>query len=475
MPTLATPVTIGGCRLPNRLYRAPLLECAGTGPDAVVTLIDELEPAAESGVGLIFQGASIVTPEGGCAAPNMTRVHEEAFVAGLSQLTDSIHAHDGRIFVQLAHGGLRSMSLWHAGHRDRNPGERQTAVDTPPWQLRLADRLGLVQLRPDVLTTSEVRDLAEAFGRAAGLCADAGYDGVHLAGANMGIVQQFLSPHYNDRDDEFGDGVRFLLEIRDAVRSHAGGIPLVTKVPAETAAPPFVRSHLDRSDGVDIAERVAAAGYDALVPVEVSVYWDMSIVRGEYPARAWAASDLQADYEAAFGGRWRAGAVSLLNRLEGRWYPREAAWNEEFCRAVRDRVDVPVLCEGGIRERGDCERLLGGRGDGSDVDGGSGVSDGAASSDPTPAADLVGMGRPFYAEPRLGARLLAGDAPGDGIRDASAGDGDAGHSRVLCESCNNCTVPQVTGAPGRCRTPSVVRERARLERDGAYDVRGSDD
>jgi len=69
------------------------------------------------------------------------------------------------------------------------------------------------------------------------------------------------------------------------------------------------------------------------------------------------------------------------------------------------------------------------------------------------------MGRPFYAEPRLGARLLDG--------------GDA-----LCESCNNCTVPQAVGEPGRCRTPDIVRERARREQNGAYEgteTAGSDE
>jgi 2,4-dienoyl-CoA reductase-like NADH-dependent reductase (Old Yellow Enzyme family) len=448
MPQLEDPVSIGGCRLPNRLYRAPLLECAGNGPDAVDTLIDELEPAAESGVGLIFQGASIVTPEGGCAAPNMTRVHDEDFVAGLSRLTDAVHDHGGNIFVQLAEGGLRSMSLWHAGHRERNPDATQRAVSKPPWQLRLADRLGLVELRPDVLSTSAVRELARQFGRAAGLAVDAGYDGIHLSGANMGIVQQFCSPHYNDRDDEFADGVQFLLAIRDAVRSQAGDVPLVTKVPAETAAPPFVGDHLEMADGVAIAERLAEAGYDGLVPVEVSTYWDMSIIRGEYPERAWAASDLQAGYEAAFGSRWRARAVRLLNRLEGRWFPREAGWNETFCRAIRQRVDVPVLCEGGIRTRAHCDRLLGED------------RSAATGTQAPPAADLVGMGRPFYAEPRLGARLLDGsESPG---------------VRALCKSCNNCTVPQVTGAPGRCRTPSIVREAARLETNGAYEDNKSD-
>jgi len=426
MTALDEPVSVGGVRLRNRLYRAPLLECAGNGPDAVDTLVDELEPAAAAGAGLIFQGASIVAAESGCAAPNMTRVHDPAFVEGLSRLTDRIHDHGSRIFIQLAHGGLRSLETWHAGYRERHPTLRQPAVSRPPWQLRLADRAGILDLQPDVLSTAEVRDLAEAFGRAAGYAVDAGYDGIHLSGANMGIVQQFLSPHYNRRDDEFADGVRFLLSVRDAVREHAGSVPLVTKVPAETAAPPFVRRHLTRAEGVGIARRLAAAGYDALVPVEVSVYWDMSVIRGAYPRRAWEAADLQSAYASVFGGPLRARAVRLLNRLESRWYPREPGWNAEFCRAVREAVDVPVLCEGGIRERAHCDRLLG------------------------RDCDLVGMGRPFYAEPRLPARLLEG--------------GDA-----VCESCNNCTVPQATGEPGRCRTPAVVRERARLDEDGAYE------
>jgi 2,4-dienoyl-CoA reductase-like NADH-dependent reductase (Old Yellow Enzyme family) len=436
MTGLTDPVSIGGCEVPNRLYRAPLLECAGNGPDAVDTLIRELEPAAAAGAGLIFQGASIVTADGGCAAPNMTRVHDPDFVSGLSRLTDAVHDHGGRIFLQLAQGGLRSLSTWHAGHRAEHGTTSQRAVSQPPWHLRLADRLGFIELQPHVLSTEEVYDLADAFGRAAGYAADAGYDGVHISAANMSLVQQFLSPYYNCREDEFADGVRFLLEIERSVRDHAGDIPLVTKVPAETAAPPFVRRHLTRGDAVDIAGRLAAGGYDALVPVEVSVYWDMSIVRGEYPARAWAAADLQTDYESVFGGKLRARAVRAGNRLEAQWYPREPGWNESLCRAVRERVAVPVLCEGGLREREHCERLLDG---------------------PEPAADLVGMGRPFYAEPRLPARILDG--------------GD----RALCESCNNCTVPQAAGEPGRCRTPGIVRERARLAEEGAYGQAGNDE
>jgi len=95
---------------------------------------------------------------------------------------------------------------------------------------------------------------------------------------------------------------------------------------------------------------------------------------------------------------------------------------------VRDRVDVPVLCEGGLRERDRMDRLLG------------------------DACDAVGVGRPFYAEPRLPARLLADDG-----------------AETACDNCNNCVVPQAAGAPGVCRTPAVLERRGELEREGAYE------
>ncbi|AFO55678.1 NADH-dependent flavin oxidoreductase [Natrinema sp. J7-2] len=450
MATLEDPIEIGGLTVPNRLYRAPLLECAGNGPDAVDALIGDLEPAAESGVGLICQGATIVRGEGGCAAPGMTRVHDPDFVAQLSRLTDRVHDHGSRIVVQLEHGGLRSMETWHAEYRRENPALEQLAVSEPPWQLRALDRLGFLEYDPHVLTTAEVYELAADFGRAAARAVEAGYDGIHLAGANMGIIQQFLSPFYNRRTDEFGGSpevrLEFLALVHDEIRERAGDVPLLTKVPAETPAPPapVVRRKLSLADGVEIARRLERIGYDAVVPVRTSVVWDMSIVRGEYPERAWDTEALHEQYDAAFGGATRRRLVALANRIQSLQYDFEPAWNEAFCRRVREQVSIPVLAEGGIRRRREMDRLLG-------SSGGSGGGD----SREDPACDMVGMARPFYAEPRLGARLLETES-------------GAEPPRVLCESCNNCTVPQVTGAPGVCRTPDVLRKRGVLEREDAY-------
>ena len=427
MARLEDPIDVGGLTVPNRLYRAPLLECAGNGEDAVDALVSHLEPAAAAGAGLVCQGATIVRGPGGCAAPNMTYVDDPAFVSRLSRLTDAIHDHGSTVAIQLEHGGLRSMETWHAGYR-ADQDLRQLAVSPPPRLLRLFDRLGFLSYDPRVMTTDEVYDLAADFGRSAAYAVDAGYDAVHLAGANMGIVHQFLSPFYNRRDDEFADGVRFLEVVHDEIRDRAGDVPLMTKVPAETEAPPGV-PHISEREAVHVCRRLADYGYDALVPVSGSVFWDASIVRGSFPAHAWRDDRFREGYVDAFGGRLRAGLVALGNWLESLVYDFEPAWNAGLCRAARRVVDVPILAEGGIRTRGGIDRLLDG------------------------ACDMVGMARPFYAEPRLPARLL----------------GSEPDTSVVCASCNNCTVPQATGADGVCRTPDVLAAVGQLKRDGAYD------
>ena len=428
-PTLETPVEIGGLTLRNRLYRAPLLECAGNGSEAVDTLIADLEPAAASGAGLVCQGATVVRGPGGCAAPNMTYVDDPDFVSGLSRLTDVIHDHGAAIAIQLEHGGLRSMETWHHGYRSEHPNLQQLAVSRPPRPLRILDRLGLLSYDPHVLSTDKVYELAADFGRSANWAVDAGYDIIHIAGANMGIVHQFLSPFYNRRDDEFGDGVRFLELVASEIRQRCGDVPLMTKVPAESSTPPGVGPHLSDADAVRICQRLEAAGFDALVPVTGSVIWDMSIIKGDYPSRVWNDDRFINGYDEAFGGPWRRRLAAAATWLDSRFYTYEPAWNSGLCRRVRERVDVPVLAEGGIRTRGQIDDLLG--------------------SD----CDLVGLGRPFYAEPRLPARLLTADPD----------------TAVVCENCNNCTVPQAAGEPGVCRTPAVLAEAGRLRKAGAYD------
>lgn len=436
LPRLTDPARIGGREVRNRLYRAPVLEVAPQGPDAARILARELAPSAAAGCGLVFQGACLVTPRGGRSAPGLLRVHDREFVLSLRPAVEEVKRHGALLLMQLGFGGLQTMELWHEEYRAAHPGVETLAVSEPPWWFKAVGATPILDLSTvRVMREDEMEELARAFGRSAGFAAEAGYDGVHLAGANGSIFQQCWSGVFNKRGDSFGgptlrDRARFFRLVVEEIRRHTPrGFLLTTKIPAETEAPFFVRGALSIEDGVEIARIAAEAGVDAIVPVRVGVTRDQATARGHYPALAWDDPRWQAGYQKAFGRH--VPLMKAANRVAARAIPFEAAWNATFCQAVKRAVDVPVLCEGGIRSRAEMDRLL---------------SDGTA--------DMLGCARPFYAEPRLAWRLLH--------------EGDA---TALCESCNNCTIPQVTGATGVCRTPAILAKRGELLGRGAYGER----
>jgi 2,4-dienoyl-CoA reductase-like NADH-dependent reductase (Old Yellow Enzyme family) len=100
--------------------------------------------------------------------------------------------------------------------------------------------------------------------------------------------------------------------------------------------------------------------------------------------------------------------------------PFRPVWNRSRFEAVKRIVSIPVLAVGGIRTATEVEAIL---------DGGH--------------ADLVGIGRPFYAEPDLPRRILGG--------------GDEG---PLCQYSNLCVPAQMLGMKGACYNPEVVKVRA---------------
>jgi 2,4-dienoyl-CoA reductase-like NADH-dependent reductase (Old Yellow Enzyme family) len=97
----------------------------------------------------------------------------------------------------------------------------------------------------------------------------------------------------------------------------------------------------------------------------------------------------------------------------------EPVWNRDLFRAVHRTANIPVFAVGGIRSAGEARAI---------VEGGE--------------ADFVGIGRPFYAEPDLPARVLADD-PGP----------------RLCQNSNRCVPAQLLGMKGACYNPEVRKRR----------------
>jgi 2,4-dienoyl-CoA reductase-like NADH-dependent reductase (Old Yellow Enzyme family) len=415
---LHTPLRLGSATVRNRLYRAPVLEGAGAGDDAADQYARHFVENARRGVGLIIQGNSCIYEEGR-TSPGMTLVHTREQMLRLAPMVDAVHREGASIVIQIGHGGLYAMEGWHEPYASQRKGPLLA-----PSPLPYAIRPAFAGVPVHAMTTDEVHAMAMRFGEAAAWAREAGYDGVQLASANAKLLDQFLSPFYNRRDDEFGGSLEKRASILRVIRRHiaerAGeDYYCAVKVPAETA-PPFSR-HATVDDALRVCELVEEWGYHSVTPVEVSVFPDTTLSRGGIPRSLWKNPAMVKRLRAAAPTRRRRW-ILMAGYVVGGWRnPFTPVWNRALFVAAKRRVGIPVFAVGGIRTAAEVREIL---------DGGH--------------ADMVGIGRPFYAEADLAARILGDD------RDA--------HAR--CESSNLCVPAQMLGMKGVCYNPNVTRSPA---------------
>jgi 2,4-dienoyl-CoA reductase-like NADH-dependent reductase (Old Yellow Enzyme family) len=244
---------------------------------------------------------------------------------------------------------------------------------------------------------------------------------VQLGSANAKLLDQFLSPFYNRRTDEFGGSTenraRVLKLIREAVAERAGAdYPCTVKVPEEVA--PLGLPHANRAEAVEVARLVQEWGYDAVTPVIVSVMPDATLARGDAPTNLKENKAMSDRLMKAAPNRSRRAALRFGYWWGGKRAPFKPVWNRELFSAVKAQVSIPVFAVGGIRTAAEVNEIL-----------------------EAGQADMVGIGRPFYAEPDVAAHILADDG-----------------SPRACTNSNRCVPAQMLGMPGACYNPKTNRE-----------------
>lgn len=279
------------------------------------------------------------------------------------------------------------------------------------------------------LTTGEVEALVERFGQVAAWAQEAGYDGVQLAASNAKLLHQFLSPFYNRRHDRYGGSTaarfQLLADIRREIVARCGAsYPILLKMTAKEHLPFWAdlpgTPRLDLAEGVALSKLAETEGFVALTPAEANILPNASISRGGSAAAALDQPNVARRLLEAAGAPWRVRLMAMDMDRTARAFPFRPTWNLEVIRAVRAATSLPIFAVGGFRTRGQCDAVL-----------------------EANEADVVGIGRPFYAEPDLPRRLLAARVP---------------TARVRCEDCNRCIVPQMLGLPGACYNPSIHRQ-----------------
>ena len=218
MSDLFSPIQLGGTQLNNRIIMAPLTRSrasAGHMPNQLMATYY----AQRATAGLIISEATMIS-QGNSAFVNEPGIYNQAQISAWKTVTDAVHAQEGKIYLQIWHGGRAAHSVLNDGQQPVAPSAIaiDDVIHTPQGKLPYEV--------PRALETSEISMVVDAFREAAHNAMLAGFDGVEIHGANGYLIDQFLRSSSNTREDQYGGSVenraRLLLEVIDAVSDEIG-------------------------------------------------------------------------------------------------------------------------------------------------------------------------------------------------------------------------------------------------------------
>ena len=211
---LFTPEMVGSVEVRNRIVMAPM-----TRSRAIGNIPNELMAeyyAQRAGAGLIISEGTSPSPNG-LGYARIPGIFSTPQVEGWKKITSAVHSAGGKMMVQLMHTGRISHSL--------NMSEGATIM--APSAVRPSGQMWTDKKQmqnfplPKEMTVSDLIHTRAEFIHAAENAMVAGFEGVELHAANGYLLEQFLSPISNVRDDNYGgtfqNRCRFVLEVVSAV------------------------------------------------------------------------------------------------------------------------------------------------------------------------------------------------------------------------------------------------------------------
>jgi len=252
MNTIFRPWRLGALEIPNRLVRSATEEGLSTEEGAPTQrLIDLTAELARGGAGLIVAGSAFISREGR-GATNVTGIDKDSLIGPLSHLCEAVHQAGGVLAAQLLHSGSTLRAVMVA---EKAGPYGPSAMDADPV-------CGAPVL---ALTRAQIGGVVDDYARAASRARRAGFDAVQIHAAHGYLLNQFLSPARNRREDAYGGSLqhraRFLCEVYEAVRGAVGaGFPVFVKMSAHDG----FAGGVEPVEAVRVAAELDALGIDAI-------------------------------------------------------------------------------------------------------------------------------------------------------------------------------------------------------------------
>jgi 2,4-dienoyl-CoA reductase-like NADH-dependent reductase (Old Yellow Enzyme family)/thioredoxin reductase len=291
---LFTPRSIGSVTIRNRTVF--LAHETGFAEDGLPTERDAAyyRARARGGVGLII-GPSSMLVHPSSSNPMYASGYDPDVVPRLQMIADACHEYGTKVFAQLQHTG------------GEDSGEYAMQETWAPSAV--PSEYGYEM--PKRMEQSDIEELKLGYAKTAEHVKQGGLDGIELKAGHDGILRQFISPKYNDREDEYGgdiDGrVRLVNEVVEAIRDRVGD-----------DFPVGIRLTLDEMED---------GGYDYDYAVEV--------IRRLHPSLDFLDSD-----------------IATISKLYITDAPMHAplGYTEEYYGSARELLDVPVIAAGRIND-----------------------------------------------------------------------------------------------------------------------------
>ena len=260
-PNLCSPITLGNVTFRNRMFASPIgstdidKDCV---PGERTRAFYELR--GKGGAAAVTVSELVVHPETDGSHMLHLDLATVGSLAAFTFIADSIKRHGAVPSVEFSHSGQ------YAGTYMADKNKKQGLTQYGPSD----------GVRPDgrkvtALTIEQIDDIVQRYADTAVLAKRAGFEMIMIHGGHTWLLNQFMSPYFNHRTDEYGGSfenrMRFTIRILKAVREAVGPMfPIEFRMSGSE----LFDGGYDLDEGVKIAQAVEE--YVDLIHVSAGSY-----------------------------------------------------------------------------------------------------------------------------------------------------------------------------------------------------------
>jgi 2,4-dienoyl-CoA reductase-like NADH-dependent reductase (Old Yellow Enzyme family) len=258
---LLSPLTLRGLTLRNRIAMAPMCQYSAKEGMANDWHLVHLGSRAVGGTGLVIVEATGVTWDGRIT-PGDLGIWSDEHIEPLARIARFVHSQDAVAGIQLAHAGRKASTAapWAGGAALKTAAEGGWPVVAPS-----AIPFSPGDPMPAALDEAGIDGIVDAFEAGAQRALAAGFKVLEIHAAHGYLLHQFLSPHSNQRNDQYGGSLdnrmRLVLRVTERVRAVVpADLPLFVRI----SATDWAAGGWDIDQSVELSRRLKDLGVDLI-------------------------------------------------------------------------------------------------------------------------------------------------------------------------------------------------------------------